>query len=172
VKRAARQTHQKKQGRLIPNRWQTLRKKMAAVPSNNWNLGRHLWQQLRQFSADFLQAQARPLELERLAVTVPRPPGAVPHITLTTHGHKICVLIMTVVSNDPSWWLTISWNRFNSYFIGSWRENRMTFGNGSPYFWHGFAVASSTIVVYEWGEQPWHSTSQENHIDGFMVTIL
>jgi hypothetical protein len=36
------------------------------------------------------------------------------------------LLDMTFVSNDPSWWPVIDMNRYNNYFIGSWRSNGTT----------------------------------------------
>jgi hypothetical protein len=59
--------------------------------------------------------------------------------------------------NDPAWWPFIIWTHAYSNFAGESNSD-------VKYWWHltnlncGFAVASSVVVVYDWGE--WNNTSR------------
>lgn len=59
---------------------------------------------------------------------------------------------MTYVSDDPLWWPAIDAFRLISYFVGSWRASwiMLVMSHSS---WTDLAVASSTAVVYDWGER-------------------
>jgi hypothetical protein len=70
-------------------------------------------------------------------------------------------LNMALVSNDPSFWPTISFYREYSYFTGLW-----SMGNklSCSIFDHGCStVASFTIVVYDWGEQDEQDNTYRRH---------
>jgi hypothetical protein len=70
---------------------------------------------------------------------------------------------MTVVSNDPEWWPTISSFRGASYFQGSWRADSLT-----QKFDCGFAVAALIAVVYDWGAQD----DTKYLLTGLLMSIL
>jgi hypothetical protein len=56
---------------------------------------------------------------------------------------------MTLVSNDPSWWPFINGKFFLTYWMGLSYQSVMSRSNTDLHF----AVATSVVLVYDWGEQ-------------------
>jgi hypothetical protein len=59
---------------------------------------------------------------------------------------------MTLISNDPSLWPLIRFDRVESYFAGSWSKPVHVDSN-IDLLVIGPAVASTVAVIYDWGEQ-------------------
>jgi hypothetical protein len=66
-----------------------------------------------------------------------------------THANSLDM----IVSNDPSWWSTIDWNRSLSYFTGSWSVSNVWFCFDvisqwqRPLWWYMIGVSK---VFYQW----------------------
>jgi hypothetical protein len=80
-----------------------------------------------------------------------------PSFQFATHVNYLSM----IVSNDPSWWSTIDWNRSLSYFTGSWGVSVMS--DAGDDIWCGIAVAASTMAVYDLGEQGTLSVTRVNY---------